>query len=126
MVDELDALGARITTRSSLDLSFVRLQALPANLAPSLQLMADVVLNPVFPADLVALEKRRQIAQIGQEKAEPRTVALRVVPRLLYGTSHAYANPFTGTGDENRRSSRSPATICCAGTGRGSRRTAAR
>ena len=101
VVDELDALGARITTRSSLDLSFVRLQALPANLAPSLQLMADVVLNPVFPADLVALEKRRQISQIGQEKADPRTVALRIVPRLLYGTSHAYANPFTGTGDES-------------------------
>jgi zinc protease len=101
VVDELDALGARLTTRSSLDLSFVRLQALPANLAPSLQLMADVVLNPVFPADLVALEKRRQISQIGQEKADPRTVALRIVPRLLYGPSHAYANPFTGTGDES-------------------------
>jgi len=101
VVDELDALGARITTRSSLDLSFVRLQALPANLAPSLQVLADVVLNPVFPADLVALEKRRQISQIGQEKADPRTVALRVVPRLLYGTSHAYANPFTGTGEES-------------------------
>jgi zinc protease len=101
IVDELDALGARITTRSSLDLSFVRLQALPTNLAPSLQLMADVVLNPTYPADLVALEKRRQLAQIGQEKADPRTVALRILPRLLYGTSHAYANPFTGTGDES-------------------------
>jgi zinc protease len=101
IVDELDALGARVSTRSSLDLSFVRLQALPANLAPSLQLMADVVLNPVFPADLVTLEKRRQMSQIGQEKADPRTVALRILPRLLYGTSHAYANPFTGTGEES-------------------------
>ena len=101
IVDELDALGARVSTRSSLDLSFVRLQALPANLAPSLQLMADVVLNPVFPADLVALEKRHQLSQIGQEKADPRTVALRLLPRLLYGTSHAYANPFTGSGEES-------------------------
>ena len=99
VVDELDALGAQLTTRNSLDLSFVRLQALPANLAPSLQIMADVVLNPVFPADLVALEKRRQIAQIGQEKADPRRVALRILPRLLYGPSHAYANPFTGSGE---------------------------
>jgi len=61
--------------------------------------MADVVLNPVFPADLVALEKRRQLAQIGQEKADPRRVALRILPRLLYGPSHAYANPFTGSGE---------------------------
>ncbi len=101
IVDELDALGARLSTRSSLDLSFVRLQALPANLTPSLQLMADVVLNPVFPAEIVALEKRRQLSGIGQEKADPRTVALRILPRLLYGASHAYANPFTGSGDES-------------------------
>jgi zinc protease len=101
IVDELDALGARLSTRSSLDLSFVKLQALPASLTPSLQLMADVVLNPTFPADLVTLEKRRQMSNIGQEKADPRTVALRILPRLLYGTSHAYANPFTGSGDES-------------------------
>jgi zinc protease len=100
IVDELDALGGRLSTRSSLDLSLVRLQALPANLAASLEIMADVVLHPVFPADLVALEKRRQMSQIGQEKADPRTVALRVLPRLLYGGSHAYALPFTGTGDD--------------------------
>ena len=62
--------------------------------------MADVVLNPIYPAELVTLEKRRQLSQIGQEKADPRTVALRLLPRLLYGTSHAYATPFTGTGDD--------------------------
>jgi zinc protease len=99
IVDELDALGAQISTRSSLDLSFVRLQALPASLAPSLQILADVVQNPVFPADLVALEKRRQIAQIGQEKADPRTNALRLLPAILYGGSHAYGRPFTGSGE---------------------------
>ena len=101
IVDELDALGARLTTRSSLDLSFVRLQALPASLAPSLRVLADVVQNPVFPADLVELEKRRQIAQIGQEKADPRTAALRLLPALLYGGAHAYGRPFTGSGEQD-------------------------
>jgi zinc protease len=101
IVDELDGLGARLSTRSSLDLSFVRLQALPASLAPSLQIMADVVRNPVFPADLVALEKRRQIAQIGQEKANPVGAVQRIVPALLYGSSHAYSRPFTGSGEES-------------------------
>jgi zinc protease len=101
IVDELDALGARLSTRSSLDLSFVRLQALPASLAPSLRILADVVQNPVFPADLVALEQRRQIAQIGQEQADPRSAALRLVPALLYGGSHAYGRPFSGTGERD-------------------------
>ena len=96
---------------SSLDLSFVRLQALPANLAPSLQLMADVVLNPVFPADMVALEKRRRIAQIGQEKADPRTrgaagraaAALRRVARLRQAV-HRDRRGIDGRVDHARRS----------------------
>ena len=47
--------------RSSLDLSFVRLQALPANLAPSLAAHGRRrAATRSFPADLVALEKRRQ------------------------------------------------------------------
>src|SRR4029453_17479647 len=60
----------------------------------------DVVLNPTYPADLVALEKRRQMSQIGQEKADPRTVPLTIPPRLLSAPAPAYANPFPGTGDE--------------------------
>jgi zinc protease len=100
IVDELDALGARLSTGNSLDLSFVRLTALANNLAPSLRILADVVQHPAFPEDIVALEKRRAQAQIGQEKAQPVAAALRVLPRLLYGQAHAYANPFTGSGDD--------------------------
>ena len=100
IADELDALGARITTASSLDLSFVRLQALPRHLAPSLSLFADVILNPSFPADMVELAKRRRLAQIAQEQANPVPAVLRVVPALLFGAGHAYGNPLTGSGYE--------------------------
>ena len=61
--DELDALGARLSTSSSLDLSFVRLNALAATLVPSLTVMADVVRNPAFPADLFALEQKRRASR---------------------------------------------------------------
>jgi len=98
--DELDALGARLSTSSSLDLSFVRLNALAATLVPALTVMADVVRHPSFPADLFALEQKRAVSQIGQEKAQPAGAALRTLPRLLYGEGHAYGNPFTGSGDE--------------------------
>jgi zinc protease len=100
IVDELDALGARITTASSLDLSFVRLNALPRNLPASLALFADVVLHPSFPSDMVELAKKRRLAQIGQEKANPVPAALRVVPALLFGAEHAYGNPLSGSGYE--------------------------
>jgi zinc protease len=103
IVDELDALGAQIFTGSSLDLSLVRLQAMPANLAPSLEIFADVVLNPSFPSDLVELEKRRRLAQIEQERAQPNASALRLrFAALLFGNEHAYGKPFTGSGFERR------------------------
>ncbi len=98
IVDELDALGAEISGSSTLDLSVVRLRALRMNLAGSLEIFADVVRNPSFPEAMVALGKRRQIAGIDQEKAQPVAAALRVMPELLYGEGHAYANPLTGSG----------------------------
>jgi len=94
--DELDALGARLNTGSSLDMSFVRLQATAANLRPSLGILADVVLNPSFPADQFLVQKQRRIAQIGQEKANPNALVQRIVPGILYGANHAYGRPASG------------------------------
>jgi zinc protease len=101
IADELDALGARIGTGSSRDFSFVRLQALTRNIGPSLEILGDVVLHPAFPGGMVELGKKRRLAQIAQEKAQPVNAALRVVPRLLYGAGHAYGTPFTGSGFEH-------------------------
>ncbi|HEV2864168.1 MAG TPA: pitrilysin family protein [Pyrinomonadaceae bacterium] len=100
IVNELDALGARLNTDSSLDLSFVRVEALSEKLRPTLAVMADVVLNPSFPQDLFEIQKQRRLAQIGQEKAAANAVALRVLPGLLYGASHAYGRPLSGSGME--------------------------
>jgi zinc protease len=100
IVNELDSLGARLNTFSQLDLSFVKLQATSENLRPSLGILADVVLNPSFPQDQFSIQKQRRLAQIGQEKAQPNTMALRVLPGLLYGASHAYGRPLTGSGNE--------------------------
>jgi zinc protease len=96
--DQLDGLGAFITTETGLDLSFVRLRALAPTFAPALEVFADVVRNPSFPPDLVALEKKRRLAQIAQEKAQPVGAALRLAPPLLYGEGHPYGKPFSGSG----------------------------
>jgi zinc protease len=100
IVDELDRLGATISTASTLDLSLVRLQALAGQLRPSLDVLADVVLRPSFPPDMLKLAVQRRLAQIGQEKATPTTAAVRLVPPMLYGTAHAYGAPLTGSGFE--------------------------
>ena len=100
IVDELDRLGASISTASTLDLSLVRLQALAGQLRPSIDVLADVVLRPSFPQDMLKLAVQRRLAQIGQEKATPTTAAVRLVPPMLYGAAHAYGAPLTGSGFE--------------------------
>jgi zinc protease len=98
--DELAQLGAKLGSGSRLDVSTVSLEALKENLEPSLAIYADVILHPSFPrADFERL-KRQRLAQIQQEKADPVGLALRVFPGLLYGSGHAYANPWTGSGTE--------------------------
>jgi len=99
--DESQRLGANIGTGSNLDTSFVRLSSLKPNLDASLALYADIVLNPAFPdTDFKRLQKQ-QIAGIQREKAQPVGMALRVFPKLLYGTGHPYGLPFSGSGYED-------------------------
>ena len=98
--DALAALGASLTSGANLDFSAVGLSALKENLDESLAIYADVILNPAFaPAELERL-KRLQLASIQQEKSTPTDMALRVLPRLLYGEGHAYSLPMTGSGTE--------------------------
>ncbi len=96
--DELESLGATLRGSSNLDLSFVSLSALTAKLDPSLDLFADVVLNPSYPETEVKREQKLALAGIEREQNTPGTLALRVLPGLLYGAGHPYGNPLTGSG----------------------------
>lgn len=93
-------LGALISTGSSLDTSYIRLNALKARLPESLALYADVVLRPRFPDSDLQRLKQLQLAAIRQEKAQPVGLARRLLPELLYGKDHAYSRPGSGNGSE--------------------------
>lgn len=98
IAEELEGLGATLAAGSTLDTTGVTLSALKANLAPSLDILADVVRNPTFDQGEMDKLRARWIAGIEQEKASPAQLALRVLPPVLYGEGHAYGVPFTGSG----------------------------
>ena len=98
--DELAMLGATLGAGSNLDMSTVSMSALKDNIAASLDLFADVILNPIFPEDDFVRLRDLQLATIQQEKVQPFGMALRIFPKLLYGDDHAYGLPFTGSGTE--------------------------
>ncbi|MEO8672487.1 MAG: pitrilysin family protein [Tahibacter sp.] len=95
-----EELGARIGAGAGLDNSSVSLNALSSQLTPSLALYADVVRNPAFASKEMERLRGQWLAQIAQEKTEPQSLALRVLPPLVYGEGHPYAIPLTGSGTE--------------------------
>ncbi len=98
--EELALLGAQLGAGSNLDTSFVTLSALKEKLDPSLAIYADVILHPAFPESDFQRVQKLQLAGIQQEKDSPTGMALRVLPKLVFGQGHAYGNPFSGSGYE--------------------------
>jgi zinc protease len=100
IAERSESLGAPLSVGSSLDRSYLGMNALSNRLPESLDLYADVLLNPTFPESELERLRGQTLAAIQQEKAQPAAVINRVLPRLLFGENHAYASPSSGTGTE--------------------------
>ncbi len=95
-----ERLGAQIGSSATMDRTSVSMFALKANLAPSLDLLADIIERPTFaPAEIERL-RGQILAGINAENAQPRGIARRVLPTLLYGKLHPYGVPMSGSGTE--------------------------
>jgi zinc protease len=98
--EELESLSADFGAGANLDWATITLNTLKITVDQALDIYGDLILHPAFPQkEFLRLQKDR-LAAIQREKVQPRTMALRVVPTLLYGKGHPYARPFTGTGTE--------------------------
>ena len=95
-----ESLGASLSAGASLDGGSASLSALKDQLDPSLELFSQMLRQPRFEQSEIDRVRASWIAGIQQEKANPNSAALRVLPPLLYGEGHAYAMPFSGSGTE--------------------------
>ncbi len=98
--DEIQMLGAQLTSGCNLDISTVFLSSLTDTLDEGLDIFADVVLNPTFPNSDFVRQQQLQLAGIANEKVTPLQMALRALPPILFGSDHAYGVPLTGSGTE--------------------------
>ncbi|WP_202843647.1 M16 family metallopeptidase [Luteimonas saliphila] len=92
-----EALGASLGAGASQDGGNAYLSALKENLDPSLALFADMVRRPNFDPAEIERVRATWIAGIRQQKAQPAGMAMRVLPALLYGQTHPYGAPGSGT-----------------------------
>jgi zinc protease len=91
-----ERLGANVSTNNTAERSYVMLNALSANIAPSLDLLADVVRNPAFAPSEIDRVKAQTLTGIAQLQKDPTRVANRVLPGVLFGASHPYGGPAGG------------------------------
>ena len=98
-------LGASIKSFADLDKSYLTLECLTQSLDQSLDLFTEIALHPSFPESDFERIKSLQIAGIQREKMNPAQMALRVMPKFLYGNEHPYSLPLSGAGFETSVSS---------------------
>ncbi|MEY2943432.1 MAG: hypothetical protein RLY97_1446, partial [Pseudomonadota bacterium] len=106
-----ERLGAGIAANATLDNSSVTLNALSANLAPSLELMRHIVRYPAFAADDVARVRGQQTTALAATLASPQGLAMHVLNPLLYPAAHPYAQPGDGLGDAAGLAAQTPDTL---------------
>jgi len=92
-------LGADLSVGGGSDSSALTIDALGGDsLAPSLDLLTEVLLQPRFDKGDFARVKQQALDQIAADRSEPRDVARRVFARELYGADHPFG--FATIGDE--------------------------
>jgi predicted Zn-dependent peptidase len=97
LADAIDFLGADLSATAGTDSSAVRLHVPVARLSDALPLMADVVLRPTFPATELERLRRDRLTDILQARDDPATINALAFSRVLYGPTHRYGLPTSGT-----------------------------
>ena len=101
IADEIDRLGISLGAGSGYDASNISLSSLSRNFDGGLALMADIVMNPSFPADELARKRQEYLGRITQEMVQPGALAQRAFNKVLYCEGHPYAMPPSGAGTTN-------------------------
>ena len=96
IADQVAQLGAFLATGSTADASTASVTSLTANFAAALDVLADIVLHPTFPADEIERNRSSRLADIRQERESAPAVAARVELAALYGADHPYGSVELG------------------------------
>jgi zinc protease len=97
IADQVAQLGASLTTGSSMDATTASVRSLTKNFGPTLDILADVVLHPSFPAEEIERQRASRLAGLVQQRDNPAQVAALVLASALYGTKHPYGYAEVGT-----------------------------
>jgi zinc protease len=88
--DQAQTIAADLSTDSSFDGSFVRLNVLKKNLDTGLDLMADITLQPTFLDDELERQRKNYLGDFDQYESDPAARSRRALMTAIYGNDHPY------------------------------------
>ncbi|MBX7170711.1 MAG: insulinase family protein [Pyrinomonadaceae bacterium] len=103
--NQLQEIGSSVNANAGWDGSTVSMQTLTKNLDQTLDIFADVIVNPSFPADELERTRRRAVGQFLQQKSSPTFVSNVVYNKVLYG-NQPYGRQINGDEKSLRAMSR--------------------
>lgn len=87
----LETLGASIEVEVEQTMTLVTVSLLKDDLDKGLEILADLLQNPLFPEEKIELAKIEQKSMIARRNDDVRDIANREFQKLIYGKNHPYA-----------------------------------
>jgi zinc protease len=91
----LQLLGTSINVNVGGESGSISFQSISNKFPQTLEILADMLVNPSFPADALERLRAQRIVNLTQAKARPASIASRVFPKLVYGTRHPFGQNVT-------------------------------
>lgn len=105
IADTIDSAGGLLGVGAGNELTYVQGAVVKDQTDLALALMSDIVRNPAFPEDEIALQKQQAMSSFQVGYDDPEYLANAAFDRLVFG-AHPYGRPGQGTPDTVGRISR--------------------
>ena len=91
----LQLLGTSINVNIGGESGSMGFQSTTSKFPQALDILADMLLNPAFPAEALERLRAQRLVALTQAKDQPASIASRVFPRILYGAGHPFGQNVT-------------------------------
>jgi zinc protease len=100
--EAFEYLGTSFGTWVTYDSGGLTVQTLTDYLNASLEIVADIICNPVFPPEEFERIRQTVLTSLLQEADQPNVVATKTLTKILFGDGHPYGNAIRGTEESIR------------------------
>ena len=89
--EELESIAASVETGIGLNSGSASMSVLTKDLGTGLPILADILMNPAFPEEMIQLGKLRRLSAISRRNDSVSALASREFSKLIYGADSPYA-----------------------------------